>query len=104
MLYTYKVLEIVKVIDADTIDLRLDLGFEVSKIVRCRLARIDAPELNTIEGKAFKKLVIDKLATNTIDHIESLKYDRYGRSIAEVYFKDNSNLSSFLIANGCALY
>jgi len=35
---------LVKVIDGDTIDVSIDLGFKISQEVRLRLARIDAPE------------------------------------------------------------
>lgn len=103
-MYNYKVANLVRVIDGDTIDLNIDLGFQVFKVVRCRLARVNAPELSTPEGKRFKQMVIDKLTANPPIEIDSTKYDKYGRSIAEVYLKNDISLSSFLIANGCPIY
>jgi len=49
-------------------------------------------------------MVIDKLTANPPIEIDSTKYDKYGRSIAEVYLKNDISLSSFLIANGCPIY
>lgn len=43
--YRYRVLDVARVVDGDTVDLRLDLGFHVSITERFRLARIDTPEL-----------------------------------------------------------
>ena len=41
-----------RVVDADTIDLMVDLGFNVKMKMRVRLMGIDAPERYTPEGKA----------------------------------------------------
>ena len=43
--YTYKVIEVVKVIDADTIRVELDLGFHMRYVCTARLYGIDAPEV-----------------------------------------------------------
>lgn len=45
-LYRYSV-EVVRVIDGDTVDVIIDLGFEVFVKERVRLAGIDAPEVRT---------------------------------------------------------
>ena len=46
-MYEYKVKEVVKVVDGDTIDVIIDLGFDRSKKERVRLAGIDTPESRT---------------------------------------------------------
>ena len=46
-MYEYKVKEVVKVVDGDTIDVVIDLGFDLSKKERVRLAGIDTPESRT---------------------------------------------------------
>jgi micrococcal nuclease len=46
-MYEYKVKEVVKVVDGDTIDVIIDLGFDLSKKERVRLAGIDTPESRT---------------------------------------------------------
>lgn len=103
-LYNYKISNLVKVVDGDTIDVNVDLGFEVSKKVRCRLARINAPEIGTDEGKVFKQKLIDKLTVATPVSLESLQYDKYGRSVAEIMLSDNTMLSDYMISLGCPLY
>ena len=53
--YTYKVIEVVKVIDADTIRVELDLGFHMRYVCTARLYGINAPEVRgpeREEGKA----------------------------------------------------
>ena len=44
-LYTYRVLDVTRVIDGDTIEVVIDLGFNLSKKLRVRLMDYDAPEL-----------------------------------------------------------
>lgn len=44
-MYQYRVHDIVNVIDGDTVDACLDLGFGISATVRIRVANIDTPEV-----------------------------------------------------------
>ena len=46
-MYEYKIKEVVKVVDGDTIDIIIDLGFDLTKKERVRLAGIDTPESRT---------------------------------------------------------
>ena len=46
-MYTYRVRKVHKVVDGDTIDVDIDLGFNVSFYQRVRLAGIDTPESRT---------------------------------------------------------
>ena len=46
-MYEYKIKEVVKVVDGDTVDIIIDLGFDLTKKERVRLAGIDAPESRT---------------------------------------------------------
>jgi endonuclease YncB( thermonuclease family) len=57
-MYTYFT-KIDKVVDGDTVDVFIDLGFNVWHKERIRLAGIDTAEKNTAFGKATKKLLID---------------------------------------------
>ena len=52
-MYTYRG-EVKSVIDADTIDVLVDLGFGVHTMQRLRLYGIDAPEMKTEAGKIAK--------------------------------------------------
>ena len=63
--YNFRVTEITKVLDGDTIDVVIDLGFDLYKKERVRIAGVDTPEKRTtnLEEKA---LGID--ATNWLKH------------------------------------
>ena len=53
--YNFRVTEITKVLDGDTIDVIIDLGFDLSKKERVRVAGVDTPEKRTrnLEEKAL---------------------------------------------------
>ena len=53
--YNFRVTEITKVLDGDTIDVIIDLGFDLSKKERVRIAGVDTPEKRTrnLEEKAL---------------------------------------------------
>jgi len=53
--YNFRVTEIVKVLDGDTIDVIIDLGFDLAKTERVRIAGVDTPEKRTrdLEEKAL---------------------------------------------------
>jgi len=87
-----------KVVDADTVDVILDLGFRVSHEVRLRLARIDAPELAAAGGKRARDYVAGLLPAGTGVSVKTSRGDRYGRWIAEVATGDGINLSDTLLA------
>jgi len=57
-MYEYKCKEIKRVVDGDTVDVILDLGFNVLHSVRVRLVGIDTPESRTrdLDEKARGKL------------------------------------------------
>ena len=48
--YIYNILNVIKVLDGDTFDVNIDLGFNLRLDIRIRLAGIDCPELGTPEG------------------------------------------------------
>ena len=99
--YTYRG-KIVKIIDGDTIDVIIDLGFEVQKRVRCRLDSVDAPAITTPEGKKAKEFLVEKLPINETVTVVSNKYDKYGRSVAMVYYND-VNINQLLLDNNHAV-
>ena len=59
--YNFRVTEITKVLDGDTIDVTIDLGFDLFKKERVRIAGVDTPEKRTRDLEE-KELGID--ATN----------------------------------------
>ena len=65
----------IKVVDGDTIDAQIDLGFDTHKVIRIRLVGINAPESRTRDleektrGLAAKQFVIDILKKHNINFI-----------------------------------
>jgi len=114
--YNFRVTEITKVVDGDTIDVVIDLGFDIYKHERVRIAGIDTPEKRTrdLEEKA---LGID--ATNWMkytledtikgDHELTIRTElkggmgKYGRLLGWLYVGDDTvSLNEQMIAEGYA--
>jgi micrococcal nuclease len=107
-LYQYKA-TLIRVVDSDTLILLVNLGFKVHKEVTVRLARINAPETSTLEGKTSKAFLESLLSNQQEVLLISNKLDSYGRSIGEVTLKDNTNnftinLSDYLVDSKIAVY
>ena len=92
-MFTYQA-KLIEVIDADTVDLLIDLGFGVHVKERCRLYGIDAPEMPTEAGKAAKAYLESLLgaatgelfvATRKMARKPKEKTDKYGRYLAVLY-------------------
>jgi len=104
-LYHYKAF-VTRVIDGDTFECELDLGFKIKKSkVRVRLLGVNTPELHSKDAeekkeayraKEFTKQEIDKKEVI----IKSNKVDAFGRCLAIVYYKQGDdwiNLNSLLL-------
>ena len=97
-----------RVIDGDTIDVTLDLGFNVFlKKQRCRLAGIDTPESRT-RDLAEKKLGLEAKARLTELcgerlKIKSLGREKFGRILAIPYTNDNEDICQILIQENHAV-
>ena len=95
-MYQYKA-QVKAVIDADTIDVLIDLGFGVHTMQRLRLYGIDAPEMKTEAGKVAKEYVKSVLLgadASMFVYVRTLKdkKDKYGRKLAVLYFDPVSML------------
>jgi micrococcal nuclease len=90
MIYIYKA-ELIRVVDGDTVDLVIDLGFDTSRHERFRLYGIDAPETRTEAGKASKAWLWDALQPLEAIYVQTIqletkaKRDKYGRFLAVLY-------------------
>jgi micrococcal nuclease len=90
MIYIYKA-ELIRVVDGDTVDLIIDLGFDTSRKERFRLYGIDAPEMNTAAGKDSKKWLWDALQPLEAIYVQTIqlptkaKRDKYGRFLAVLH-------------------
>jgi len=109
MLYNYKIKKVLKIVDGDTIDVEIDLGFDVYVKRRVRFYGIDAPETRTRDleekarGKASKAFLSDLIANNTEDILlHSLDIGKYGRVIGEIYIA-GKNVNKLLVSEGYAI-
>ena len=97
-----------RIIDGDTIDVTLDLGFNVKlHKQRCRLAGIDTPESRTrnLEEKALGLKAKERLKELCIGSfkIQSLGTGKYGRILAIPYTEDNQDVCQMLVNEGHAV-
>ena len=90
-MYKYKVKKINKVIDGDTVDLDIDLGFGVTLSHRVRLKDINAAETRTLnveekeKGFVAKEWLKKELSREGEWIIETTKEDKYGRILGTLY-------------------
>ena len=97
-----------RVIDGDTIDVNLDLGFDVIlQKQRVRLAGIDTPESRTrnLEEKALGLKAKDRLIELCVGSfkIQSLRKGKYGRILGIPYTEDGKDICQMLIEEGHAV-
>ena len=114
--YNFRVIEITKVLDGDTIDVLIDLGFDLYKKERVRIAGVDTPEKRTrdLEEKALgidaTNWLKDKLegAINGDDDLVIRTelvggVGKYGRLLGWLYIGDASvSLNEQMIEEGYA--
>jgi micrococcal nuclease len=105
-MYTYNG-TVVYVVDGDTVDILVDLGFDISYKIRVRMLGIDTPEMkgkkaaereHAKQAKAFvettvlnKQVVIKTYKDDT---------DKYGRYLAEIYLEDGQLLQTLITGAG----
>jgi micrococcal nuclease len=87
---------VISVVDGDTFDIMIDLGFEVLQKFRVRLDGIDTPEKNTEEGKAAKQFVKD-LIENKYVLVTDVGNEKYGRARAKINLETGEDLTEYLI-------
>lgn len=84
MIHTYAA-GMVDVIDGDTIDALVDVGFHMRTHDRFRLKGINTPEIATPAGVRAKKFLIDYLAQCPRIIIRTVKEGMYGRWLADIF-------------------
>jgi micrococcal nuclease len=111
-MYEYRVKKVYKVVDGDTIDVDIDLGFNISFFQRVRLAGIDTPESRTKNlyekklGLEVKEKLSDFLKSANKIVIRTEKPDsteKYGRILGWLFIDDNKlSVNEILIKEGYA--
>ena len=114
--YNFRVTEINKVVDGDTIDVTIDLGFDLYKKERVRIAGVDTPEKRTrdLEEKALGLDATEWMKKNlegAIDGDDELTIrtelkggvGKYGRLLGWLYVGDEEiSLNELMITEGYA--
>ena len=89
-MYIYNI-ELLRVVDGDTIDAKIDLGFDVSIKKRVRFLGVDTPESRTRDleekkrGLAAKDRVQELLEGCTKIQLTSHGVGKFGRCLGELY-------------------
>ena len=102
-MYTYNI-KLDRVVDGDTIDVVIDLGFSILHKCRVRLFGIDTPESRTrdLDEKARGKLAKDFLSyclASSDNHVIKTSVDgkgKFGRVLGEIYC-DGKNINLLMI-------
>ena len=109
--FSYRVSKVVKIIDGDTIDVILDLGFDIMYKSRVRLFGIDTPESRTRDviekeyGLMSKKYLTNKLKSAKKISIKTYKGEetgKFGRILGDV-FVDGKSVNLMMCNDGYAV-
>lgn len=111
-MYEYYVRKVENVVDGDTIDVLIDLGFDILFQSRVRLAGIDTPESRTkdlkekalgIESKEYLKKHLKDAKSVVIKTEKMDSSEKYGRILGWVYINgDTESLNDKMINDGYA--
>ncbi len=95
-LFTYHAY-VTQVIDGDTVDAVIDLGFGFTTRQKLRLRGLDAPEIESAQGREAKAFLENELAkSGGIVLIKTLKSDKYDRYLADVWLPSRSANDNYL--------
>lgn len=93
-----------RVVDGDTVDLMVDLGFDTHRFDRFRLYGINAAEHGTPSGNAatayLKGILTAGLTVTATTHKD--KFDKYGRMLAVLTTADGKSVNDEMVASGHA--
>lgn len=89
-----------RVIDGDTLLLRIDLGFQVWKEQRLRLADLDAPAMDEPGGREAYTYVLHQMAKAACVLVKTHKVDIYGRYVGHVFYAARQMPVDQLFAQG----
>jgi len=111
-MYEYFVEEVKNVVDGDTIDVVIDLGFDILFASRVRLAGIDTPESRTtdkaekilgLEAKEYLKKQLKDAKSVVIRTEKMNSSEKYGRILGWVYINGESeSVNNKMINDGYA--
>jgi len=111
-MFEYRIKQVTKIVDGDTVDVDIDLGFSISYAQRLRLAGIDTPESRTIDklektlGLESKEYLKSKFKDAKVIVVKTEKPDsteKYGRILGWIYIDGNTkSINEQMIEDGYA--
>lgn len=106
VMYEYKVKEVIKVVDGDTVDVLVDLGFHLYTKKRVRLQGINAPESRTRNLSEKKKGLEAKARLKEMCNSDLVLkchgLGKYGRVLGE-FFSNGVSLNKLMVSEGHAV-
>ena len=96
-----------RVVDGDTVDALVDLGFDTWKKVRIRMMGMNAPESRTRDleekklGLAAKARLIELLGDGNFI-LQSHGVGKFGRCLGEIFIEEEISINQTLINEGHA--
>ncbi|MBP7709632.1 MAG: hypothetical protein KA100_01000 [Rickettsiales bacterium] len=96
-LHTYKA-QLERVVDGDTIHVKLDLGFKIKHREILRLTQINAAEAESVDGKKATAALKNILKDAPFLVVKTNKTDIYGRYIADVFVGEKSEQDATKVA------
>jgi len=106
--YKYKA-EIIRCVDGDTVDVWVDVGFDMRIKQRLRLYGIDTPETRTRDpvekkvGLMAKARVQELLEVGKSYTIWTVEKGKFGRYLARIYLEEDNCVNDMLIAEDLAV-
>jgi micrococcal nuclease len=111
-MYEYYVRKVENVVDGDTIDVLIDLGFDILFQSRVRLAGIDTPESRTkdlaekalgLESKEYLKKQLKDAKSVVIKTEKMNSTEKFGRILGWIYVNgDTESVNDKMINDGYA--
>lgn len=100
-----------KVVDGDTVDLILDLGFNIKIKERVRLYGINAPEIRSpnrqekMKGDLSRKFLEQQLmeSNKLFLHSKIFEHDKYGRCVGIIFTESCVDINTLMVTSGHAV-
>lgn len=95
---------VVRIVDGDTVRLRLDLGWYVQLEANCRILGVNSPEIATQQGLQAAQWAAEQLPAGIRVMYESSQLDKYGRPLGRLtYGNPVMDYGAQLLAAGLAV-
>ena len=109
--WDFRVRKVTRIVDGDTYDLEIDLGFRQYGVYRFRLADVDTPEIYGVSkdseeyerGIRASRFVAEWFGNRfpeTTIWVRSYKEQTFNRWVAEIYTEDGDNLGEAIVNAG----